>query len=194
MIYTDGLRGYFVRRTEFHKRENLYIHKRQVYIRTHMRLNKKINITLIAAFLAMLSLVSVGVSGVACAAEPSRQGANHLSADSWYEQGLAHREADRFKKAVEAYSKAISLNPEYADAYYNRGNVYADLKQYDRAIADFGKAISIDPEFAAAYINRGYVYMVGLHKTKEACADWKKACSLGDCEIYNLAKQKGDCK
>lgn len=187
-----------------------------------MRLRK------IIIFIIEAVLVSLLVTVVAWAAEPSQQGVNHFSADKWFEKGFAHQEASRLEDAVAAYSKAISLdpeyaiaynnrgtvyarlkqydraisdidkaislNPEYAMAYNNRGNAYDDLKQYNRAMADYGKAISIDPGDASAYNNRGVAYMFGLYKTKEACADWEKACSLGVCSGLNYAKQKGICK
>ena len=50
---------------------------------------------------------------------------------------------------------------------------------YYGAIADFTKAIEINPNFANAYNNRG----VTKEKNGDlngACADWRKASSLGN--------------
>ena len=58
-------------------------------------------------------------------------------------------------RAIEAYSKAIELDPSYAEAYYARGSAYYyNNGQYDRAIEDSSKAISLKPDFGVAYSNR----------------------------------------
>ena len=61
-----------------------------------------------------------------------------LGADAYSSKG----EHDR---AIEDYSRAIELDPEYAPAYYNRGNAYSDKGEYDRAIEDLNRAIELDP-------------------------------------------------
>jgi tetratricopeptide (TPR) repeat protein len=38
--------------------------------------------------------------------------------------GLAYTELDKFKEAIEAYKKAIEINPDYGTAYYNMGIAY----------------------------------------------------------------------
>jgi tetratricopeptide (TPR) repeat protein len=43
-------------------------------------------------------------------------------------------------KALESYSQAIALDPNYAASYYNRGNLYARLGRYDEACGDLTKA------------------------------------------------------
>ena len=87
-----------------------------------------------------------------------------------------------YDDAIEAYTSAIALDPNYAAAYNNRGAVYAknslikalldknknpriaDVyknnadEDYDRAIEDYNKAIALDPNYADAYNNRGAVY------------------------------------
>ena len=48
--------------------------------------------------------------------------------------------------------------------------------------------------YADAYYDRGFTYLEKLGDKVKGCADWKKACELGKCGNYNLAKQKGDCR
>jgi tetratricopeptide (TPR) repeat protein len=45
-----------------------------------------------------------------------------------------------YDKAIDEYTEAIRLKPDYADAYYNRGNAYVGQGKLDKAIADFAKA------------------------------------------------------
>ncbi len=57
--------------------------------------------------------------------------------------------------AIEAFNKAIEVNPLYVHALYNRGTSKKDIDLYNEAIADFNEALRIDPSFGAAYHNRG---------------------------------------
>ena len=49
-----------------------------------------------------------------------------------------------YKGAIEDYTKAIEINPNYAYAYYNRGNVKQDLNDFKGAIEDYTKFIEVD--------------------------------------------------
>ena len=61
-------------------------------------------------------------------------------------------------EAIERYSCAIKLNPNYTDAYNNRGVAYGKQDDCDRALANFDIAIDLNPNYAAAYYNRGGTY------------------------------------
>jgi hypothetical protein len=41
--------------------------------------------------------------------------------------------------------------------------------------------------------DRGYLYFLKLRNQVKGCADWKKACELGERRNYNLAKLTGLC-
>ena len=56
--------------------------------------------------------------------------------------------------ALEDYTKAIQLKPDYVDAYNNRGNLYKAMGQQDKALADYDKAIQLKPDLAPAIQNR----------------------------------------
>ena len=93
------------------------------------------------------------------------------------------RQIDR---AMEAYSRAITLDPEYALAYNNRGNTYGIKDDVDRAIEDYNRAIDLNPEYDLAYNNRGIAYS---HKGAydRAIEDYNKAIDLNpdDATAYN---------
>jgi tetratricopeptide (TPR) repeat protein len=82
-----------------------------------------------------------------------------------------------FDMAIEAFTSAIALDPNYAHAYIGRGNAYADKGQYDRAIEDFNKAIALNPNDASAYNNRGYAY-VSKGQYDRAIEDFNKVIAL----------------
>ena len=60
--------------------------------------------------------------------------------------------------AIETFSKAILLNPNYTVAYANRGTVYAHREDWDRAIEDLVKATQLGPPSSYTYGWLGYIY------------------------------------
>ncbi len=56
--------------------------------------------------------------------------------------------------AIEAYGKALKLDPKNAAAYYERGVLLAKAKKYDDAAADFDRAIRWKPDQTDAYLQR----------------------------------------
>ena len=86
-----------------------------------------------------------------------------------------------------------SQEPMTPKACVNFGNTYLKQGQYSQAINYYGKAIDQDKNFAMAYVNRG----IAFNKTGQqsnACADWKHACDLGECNMLNIAKKNGTCQ
>lgn len=119
---------------------------------------------------------------------------NPKYADSYNKRGLVYFNKNMYEQAIKDYTKAIQLNPKYTDAYNNRGIIYYNQEKYDLAILDYSKAIELDPRYAKAYHNRGLIYFTKLEDKSKGCADWKRACELGECTNYNTAKNKGLCK
>ena len=62
-------------------------------------------------------------------------------------------------QAIEAFSKAINLNPKETKAYLDRGIAYSNMGMYDKAINDFTTLIALNPDYAEAYNNRGWAYL-----------------------------------
>lgn len=59
------------------------------------------------------------------------------------------------RNAIQAYSRAIRLNPKFMKAYEGRASAHAVLKQYQQAITDHDKVLELDPENVTAYADRG---------------------------------------
>lgn len=95
----------------------------------------------------------------------------------WLSEGVAHREAGKLKEAIEAYNRALQLDPSYAHAYNNRGFAYYDLKHYERAIEDYDQAIALNPRYTIAYNNRGAAYR-NLEQYERAIEDYDQAIAL----------------
>jgi len=86
-----------------------------------------------------------------------------------------------FDGAIEAFTKAINIEPCPGD-YYHRGLCYRHKKEHDRAIADFNNALSSQNangfDYSEVYHSRGMSYMA-LEEDKKAIADFTKALDLG---------------
>ena len=87
--------------------------------------------------------------------------------------------------AIEHYSHAIQLNPNYAGAYNNRGAAYLIKRDHYRAIEDYTKAIESEPSVAGAYNNRGVTYRE-QGDIDRAIEDYTKAIQLNPdpAEVY----------
>jgi tetratricopeptide (TPR) repeat protein len=84
---------------------------------------------------------------------------NELSAEEWFEKGYKEGEAKHHEEAIQCYTEAIRLNPDYALAYNNRGFARRNKEDFAGAIQDLTEAIRLKPDFAIAYNNRGLVHI-----------------------------------
>ena len=83
---------------------------------------------------------------------------SNLKSAAYNNRGLAYDSKGDYDRALEDFSKAIELEPDYADSYNNCGVIYSRKGDYDRALEDFSKAIELEPDYANAYNNRGATY------------------------------------
>ena len=95
---------------------------------------------------------------------------NYESASMEFYKGLSAQKASKNDKAIEHYTTAIKLKPDFAAAYNNRGVAKYELEQYKEAIKDYDQAIKLKPDFAEAYNNRGNA-KVRLGQLEEAIKD-----------------------
>jgi tetratricopeptide (TPR) repeat protein len=65
-----------------------------------------------------------------------------------------------YTKAIEEYSIAIKMDPEYSQAYFNLGLLYKTIGDLNKAIYYYQKAIELSPKTAEYYNNLGIVYML----------------------------------
>jgi tetratricopeptide (TPR) repeat protein len=72
--------------------------------------------------------------------------------------GLMLEEQGDPEGAINAFEKALDLEPELDDAWLGLGNVYDDLGRYDEAETAYRKAIDLDPEYATPWNGLGNVY------------------------------------
>lgn len=98
-------------------------------------------------------------------------------AATYYNRALSHAKDRNYTKAIQNYTVAIRLKPDFPYAYNNRGLVYRKIGDYRRAIENYTVALSQNPKYAAGYNNRGYARRK-LRQFKEAIVDYDAALNL----------------
>lgn len=95
-----------------------------------------------------------------------------------FKYAKALRDLGEPEKAIDQYSKIISLGKGNADAYRGRADCYRELGRYQHALADYTRAIEFDiDESPDTYKKRAMVYDK-LGKKGLAAADRRKAARL----------------
>ena len=148
-----------------------------------------------AAFLFLLSPIvspmSIGLtSAVGIGAEVlSPQVAYAQSAEDWFKSARAKASSRDYEEAIDDYTKALTINPEFADAYFHRGILKGRLGDAKGAISDADQAIKINPQHAMAYASRG-IAEESLGDLQRACADWRKAAVLGNTYASKMVRKQ----
>jgi tetratricopeptide (TPR) repeat protein len=100
-----------------------------------------------------------------------------LTATDWFEKGYSSGISGDYSYAIDAFSKAIELNPENEHGYLARGYSYSKLGNYNQAIKDYDKSIALNPANANAYNNRGDAYKI-LKNYNQAIKNYSKAIEI----------------
>jgi tetratricopeptide (TPR) repeat protein len=64
--------------------------------------------------------------------------------------GRCLAEQGKTKEAINHFSDAARLNPNYLEAHFNLANAYMTERRYVEAMAEFNEALRIQPKFAPA--------------------------------------------
>jgi tetratricopeptide (TPR) repeat protein len=108
---------------------------------------------------------------------PSPSVSSGPKADDFFLQADEKYKAVDLKGAVENYSQALRLNPNYGEAYFGRGDARGDLGDKQGAIEDLTQAIRINPNQLRAYGARG-LFRSQLGDQEGAKADFQKALNI----------------
>ncbi|HPY59493.1 MAG TPA: tetratricopeptide repeat protein [Methanospirillum sp.] len=77
-----------------------------------------------------------------------------LSANAWYNIGLAYAGLKEYEKAVMAWNETVKLVPNSSMAYDNMGTAYGLLGMYEEAGMAYDMAIAIDPDVVKYRIDK----------------------------------------
>ncbi|MBI3458554.1 MAG: tetratricopeptide repeat protein [Candidatus Rokubacteria bacterium] len=89
---------------------------------------------------------------------------------------IYYGEKGLYYEAVNAYKKAIELDPYFLDARMGLGEIYEEKGLYRDALAEYRKVIEADPRHAGAHYNLALAYE--KVDVKEAIVQWERYIGL----------------
>ena len=98
-------------------------------------------------------------------------------ADKWASKGYALAKLERFDEALDAYDRAITIDPKQAVGWSNKGYALVKLQRYYEALEACDCAIKIDPKQAVGWSNKGYA-LVKLQRFEEALVAYERAIKI----------------
>jgi tetratricopeptide (TPR) repeat protein len=98
------------------------------------------------------------------------------AAEEWYERGVEIEDEDP-GEAIQAYQKALEVNPELADAHLNLGRLLHETGGAAAAEPCYRRALAVRPDDSIALFNLG-VALQDLDRPHEAIEVYEKALEL----------------
>jgi len=95
-------------------------------------------------------------------------------ASARYNQGVLLARLDRLPEALQAYERALAINPRYYDALVNAGFVEYRTGQFDKAAARFGAAVKLRPTVGLGWKNLALA-LEKIAVNAETVDAWRKA-------------------
>src|SRR5665811_410249 len=79
---------------------------------------------------------------------------------NWVEKGLAYYKQGEYDKTIEAFNKAIAIDPNNEYAWFGKGQVFVKLGECIKAIEAFNKAIAINSNDGLALGSKEIVFAI----------------------------------
>lgn len=98
--------------------------------------------------------------------------------NAWISLGNDYFDTEQSQKSINAYAKALEINPNNPNVLTDQGVMYRKVGWYDKALANFEKAIQMDPRHVQSLFNAGIVYSVDLKDHVKARPYWKKVLEI----------------
>ncbi len=94
--------------------------------------------------------------------------------NAWVQIGNAYFDTNNPMKSVEAYNKALELDPNDPNVLTDQGVMFRSLGWFDRAIENFNKANQLNPSHHQSLFNLGIVYRYDLQDFPKAKEAWTR--------------------
>ncbi|KJS31723.1 MAG: hypothetical protein VR64_09215 [Desulfatitalea sp. BRH_c12] len=107
----------------------------------------------------------------------------------WMDRGGMLSTYGNFPAAVQAYGKALNLDPQNAEAYFDTGLAQGEMGAYDQGLTSIDKAISLRPNEGRYHYGRAWL-MMRSGRTEEAQAYFSKAAEMGSQDAANYIKRR----
>jgi tetratricopeptide (TPR) repeat protein len=93
--------------------------------------------------------------------------------------GDIHMGDSQIDRALEAYSRALNIDPNHFEARLRRAKLYVELNNYGDAVADLEQAAKVNPYSGEVYLLRSQCYEI-LGDSERARQDTWKARVFAD--------------
>jgi cytochrome c-type biogenesis protein CcmH/NrfG len=93
---------------------------------------------------------------------------------AWVALGNLYFDTHQAQKSVDAYARALELQPDDPDVLTDQGVMYRALGAFDKAVANFERASNIAPQHLQSLFNLGVVYGFDLKDRAKAEAAWNR--------------------
>ena len=91
--------------------------------------------------------------------EPVSRASREREAEEWFEKGLEMEQTGApLPDIVEAYQRALELDPRSAGALVNLGTIHYHLRKWDEAERCYRQALEVDNSYALAHFNLGNLF------------------------------------
>lgn len=94
--------------------------------------------------------------------------------NAWISLGNDYFDTEQAQKAINAYGKALEIEPNNPNVLTDQGVMYRKMGWYDKALANFEKALQIEPKHLQSMYNMGVVYAVDLKQPEKAIPIWTR--------------------
>jgi len=128
-------------------------------------------VTYFEALFTMARILVVMLAELVLASEPQ-------DAEAWNTKGITLCRLGRYPEALQAFDKAIEINPDFIEVLENKGVAQARLGNNHEALLAFDRAIELRPGYSEAWTNKGNV-LDELGRYQEALQAFENALSLG---------------
>jgi tetratricopeptide (TPR) repeat protein len=95
-------------------------------------------------------------------------------AEAYYNLGIIYKDRQEYSQAIDAWEKALILNPKLPSTYLNLGFAYLKLRKYPEALAAFESEKQVNKEYQNFFNHQAEVFLA-QGDYKKALAAFKKA-------------------
>lgn len=99
--------------------------------------------------------------------------ADPSQASGWIRLGNACYDSGDPDGAIDAYQKALILNPDNADVITDMGSMYRMKGMPDKAVECYDRAVTVQPGHRNAIFNKGVTIMIDMEAPARAWAFWR---------------------
>lgn len=113
---------------------------------------------------------------------------NQAKAEEYFKKGQALWKEFEIRPAIENFTKAIEINPNYTAALGERGTIYFMIKESKNAVSDFDKVLKIEPNNVKILFFRGLALTDIAVKLKDDDNDRKTAGDFAQKALADFSK------